>query len=544
VKKTVIILTMVLCMIQMSSFAAPSVGFISDSRALDIQGTSSPGEIVTIIVTNPGINADSLNDTNVSDSLVLLYEFETDDDGAYAGKFTLPATAPAGEYTVYDNRGDFTTFYYADEAEISECITEVTNASESTIESVLEKYTYTKKILGLNLSGDYADYKSCANKLMVGLIKENQPESISDIQDSFEKSLEAAKLSVGEKVTVSDVLQDNMLGIEIEEDLNLSDVADVFMKIRKENVERIEDISKTVREACAIVAVNTSTKGELTQVFEKYNDVLELPLTGKYEKLDKVDVNKHLYHRDFDSVKKIQTAFDKALDEVWDKKSNSSSSKGSTGTGGSTISKIEITTQPENNTDIKQPESDIFDESMIYFTDLDSCVWAQDSINELASKGIVNGVADKIFDPDRDVTREEYLKMLLSAFGIEPSAEKCDFEDVDNAAWYAPYISAATEIGIVKGIDDKNFGVGDAISRQQMAVMTVRMLEYSQKTLNATVLPFTDSELIADYAVNAVAKMVNHGIIKGMDDGSFAPLDNLTRAQAAIVISLSMKAGV
>ena len=533
-KKLSIILSIILCLANVTAFASPEVTFVSDTRALDISGMAQPGEVVSIIVTNPGITSDLLNGESVSEQLVLLYELEANEDGVYDGKFTLPQTAEAGEYTVYDNLGGFTSFYYADEGEISECISAVKNADEFSIEEILKKYTDEKKILGLDLHGDYESYKDIANRLMVSLIKENVPSEISDISQSFSKSCEGAKFSMGDKDEIIEVLDTNTLGIFIDGDLDKNSVVDIFVKVRKDNVSSIYDVIKSVREACAIVSVNSSTKGELTNVLEKYNDVLDLPLDGEYAKLEKVEVNKALYHRNFDSVTDIKTAFVKAVKKVSDDDSSKPSSSGSSNYSGGTASKIEVTNSP-SGIDSDMPN---------YFDDLSGCEWAKDYINDLASKGIVNGVGAKTFAPDKAVTREEYLKMLLGAFGTPLIAGESTFDDTDADAWYTPYIVTAVNMGVVKGIDEKTFGIGNVVTREQMAVMTVRMFEYYGKMLTGGNLNFADSEKVSEYAVDAVSKMVSAGIINGMDNNCFVPAGNLTRAQAAKVISLTMmKAG-
>ena len=539
-KKLSIILSLILCLANVAAFASPDVSFVSDSRALDISGTAQPGEVISIIVTKPGVTSDSLNGESVSSQLVLLYELEANEDGFYAGKFTLPETSAAGEYIVYDNKGEFTSFYYADADEISQCISAVKNADESSIEAVLNKYTNEKKILGLDLLGDYESYKLVANKLMTGLVKENAPSAISDIQQYFSKSCEGAKISMASKDEIVELLDNNTLGISIDETLDKNVVVDMFIKIRKESVSEINDVVKSVREACAIVAVNSSTKGELTAVLENYNDVLELPLNGAYATLEKVEVNKSLYHRNFDSVEDIKKAFTNAINEVLNsnaaQSSPGSSNSGSSNSGGGTVSRVEVT----------NPSSGFVPSAPVlptYFDDLSGFEWAKDYINDLASKGIVNGVGVKTFAPDKSVTREEYLKMLLGAFGTKLINSECTFEDADSGAWYTPYIVTAVEMGIIKGIDEKNFGVGGIVTREQMAVMTVRMFEYHGKMLSAGNLNFADSEIISEYAKDAVSKMANTGIINGMDNNCFVPGGNLTRAQAAKVISLTMKAG-
>ncbi|MBQ4528747.1 MAG: S-layer homology domain-containing protein [Clostridia bacterium] len=537
-KKTVLILTIILGLIQMSAFAAPSVSFVSDSRALDISGTANPGETVSLMVTCPGVSVDSISGDSIASDVVLLYELEADENGNYSGKFTLPEASVAGEYNVIDNHNNIASFYYADENEIAECVKAVNEASETTLDSVLKKYTNDKKILGLNFSEEYNKYQNSANKIMISFIADKATENIGDIQSYFNKSVEAACIAVGDAELVCAMLEDNSLGIELDSSLDAQELTNMFVKIRNDKLSSVSEIIKTFREASAIVKVNSSTKGEMTDVLEEYNDVLELNLTGKYDKLEKVEVNKYLYHRDFDSIEDIQKAFRDAIEKVSDKNESSSSGGGSGSGFGSTTSRVEVTTTPALPSNPTLPPS-----SVSYFDDLEGCEWAVDYINELASKGIINGVGNKNFAPNDAVTREQYLKMLLGAFGITPDSGESFFKDVENGSWYAPYINWAVSNGIVKGLNDSTFGVGQNVTREQMAVMTVRMLDFMGITLTEGSLGFSDSHAISDYAKDAVSKMTALGILSGMPDGTFAPSGNLTRAQSAKVISLTAKAG-
>ncbi len=525
-----------LCFCQIVS-AAPEVSFVSDSRALDIEGVASSGEVVTIIVTKPGIADSALTNVNASESLVLLYELTANQSGTYSGKFTLPASSSSGEYTVYEGNGSFAKFYYADSAEIEECINAVNSAAVSDLTEVFNRYTNTKKILGLDLTGLYSSYTSSSNNIFKSLINAKKAEQISDIKSYFEKSVEAAQLAQGSKTVVLSVLESNTLGISVSSSLDKNSVVDMYLKLRSTGISGIDDISLKLRQASAICSVNTSTKGKITDVLTEYNDVLNLPLSGSYASLDKVEVNKYLYQQNFDSIEKIRTAFTTGVNAVSGAKpGNQTHQQGPSSPvgGGNTISKVEVSSTPSVVSPAGPASS---------FSDISEAQWAEDYINELASKNIINGVGGNLFAPNRNVTREEYLKMLLSAFGVNAQAADTLFTDVDASAWYAPYVSEAVKLGIVTGISDTAFGTGSSITREQMAVMTVRMLEYTGKKLNAEEVNFTDFDAISQYALDAVSKLCALDIINGMPDGSFAPGESLTRAQAAKVISLIMKVG-
>ena len=170
------------------------------------------------------------------------------------------------------------------------------------------------------------------------------------------------------------------------------------------------------------------------------------------------------------------------------------------------------------------------------FTDIGNVPWAETAINTLAQKGVLSGNGDGTFAPDRLLTRNEFVKMIVVAFDIERTGNELSYADIDNNSWSAEYIKAAVDAGIIFGVDDTNFGDGMNIIRQDVAVIAERILKHKGLELKSSSLKFEDSYEIADYALSAVAKVNYNGIMNGMSDTLFAPLGNTTRAQAAVVI--------
>lgn len=159
--------------------------------------------------------------------------------------------------------------------------------------------------------------------------------------------------------------------------------------------------------------------------------------------------------------------------------------------------------------------------------------WAAADINALAAAGIVNGVSATEFNPTANVTREQFVKMIVGALGLDIIDTTVTFNDVDAKAYYAPYVATAVQNGIVKGVSDEWFGVGENITREDMATIIYRALGLTGTNLPA----FADAADIAGYAQPAVAELATLGVITGYEDGTFAPKANATRAEAAVVIN-------
>ena len=167
------------------------------------------------------------------------------------------------------------------------------------------------------------------------------------------------------------------------------------------------------------------------------------------------------------------------------------------------------------------------------FSDVPYTHWANTAIETLAERNVLSGYPDNTFKADNTVTREEFVKMAISAFGVaKGDAEVKAFNDVDSSFWAKSYIDIAVSAGVVNGISDSKFGIGEVVTRQDSAVIIARSL----KLANANGKTFADDASIAEYAKDAVAAMSSAGIINGYEDGTFKPNGLLSRAEAAQII--------
>ena len=182
---------------------------------------------------------------------------------------------------------------------------------------------------------------------------------------------------------------------------------------------------------------------------------------------------------------------------------------------------------------IPEEAPDVADITAPGFMDLSGYEWAETEIMYLYDNGIVNGTGNNAFSPEQNVTREEFVKMLVSAAGLTEQ-RNYDFEDVEVDSWAYPYIMKAVTAGIVNGVSATTFGFGEYITREDMAVLAARVLKYEENDNSETT--FKDSADISDYALTAISAMVHMGITKGYEDGTFGPKAFSTRAEAAVVI--------
>ena len=168
------------------------------------------------------------------------------------------------------------------------------------------------------------------------------------------------------------------------------------------------------------------------------------------------------------------------------------------------------------------------------FEDVPADHWAVDYIKQMKDMGVVSGKTVTSFEPDATITRAEFVKMIAVAFGLEVGAAESDFADCGADDWYTPYVAAAAEAGYVNGVSDTEFGANDQISRQDICTILGRIMGLTGEEADVA---FADVDDIADYALDAVKALANVGILKGYEDGTFAPTKNATRAEVCKILS-------
>ncbi|WP_150275977.1 S-layer homology domain-containing protein [Paenibacillus tepidiphilus] len=175
------------------------------------------------------------------------------------------------------------------------------------------------------------------------------------------------------------------------------------------------------------------------------------------------------------------------------------------------------------------------------FTDLGNVAWAAPAIQELTAKGIINGVGGKSFAPLKDVTRAEFITMIVRAFSLPLENASASFSDVSTASWAYSYVAAGVENGLVNGVGNGKFEPNRAITREEMAIIAANALtKFKGKAVtdaDAALASFKDKASIASYGKDAVALLTQEGIVKGMTADTFAPKGIANRAQAAVIIS-------
>ncbi|WP_340030679.1 glycosyl hydrolase 53 family protein [Paenibacillus sp. FSL K6-1122] len=180
--------------------------------------------------------------------------------------------------------------------------------------------------------------------------------------------------------------------------------------------------------------------------------------------------------------------------------------------------------------------------------DLQNHNWALQEVQNLYGKGIITGMSATRFAPKGELTRAQFLQMIIKGIGDthQPDPSISVPTDVKEGQWYANSVRLGIEMNIIQGRADGSFGANERISREDMAVMLNRALKVVQHDQDATNavqgnMMFVDNTEIAAYAKEAVASMQQLGLLNGMPDGTFAPKETANRAQGAVAVARMME---
>ncbi|MGZ4164269.1 MAG: S-layer homology domain-containing protein, partial [Tumebacillaceae bacterium] len=178
----------------------------------------------------------------------------------------------------------------------------------------------------------------------------------------------------------------------------------------------------------------------------------------------------------------------------------------------------------------------------VQFADIDKS-WAKADIKLLADKMIITGYSDGNFHPTENVTRGQFATLLARGLGLSKSTNAVKFTDVANNAFYAGYVQALADAGIVNGYSDGTYKGGDNISRQDTIILLSKAVEFlklrgdlSDADAAQAIQKFKDIDKVGGYAKTAVGITTGLHLISGDDQGHLNPTNNTSRAETVIMI--------
>lgn len=172
------------------------------------------------------------------------------------------------------------------------------------------------------------------------------------------------------------------------------------------------------------------------------------------------------------------------------------------------------------------------------FGDLQNVPWAKQAIEVMAAREIIKGISMNSYSPTDSIKRADFVALLVRALELKGTGKSTAlFSDVQKSDYYYDELVIAKELGIVTGLEDATFRPNGEISRQDMMVLTARALEASGKQIQASgvINVYPDEASISSYAKDSALSLIKFGVVNGKN-GSIAPNDALTRAEAAVIL--------
>lgn len=488
--------------------------------------------------------ADFSQPLNIADVL----ELNADADGSYTYDISFDKeNGRVGNYKVYIWAGedsDYGEFYFANETTELLYLEAVKTAAQGTDDEVLREKLYD--YYGI-LNIDSSAYKQ-APQLSVAKISHETLKpfngGIADLAKHIRVASAIAMLNMGNTVDVFDNA-DNFLDSNVKTYNNIKKMNSLFENsisaqgkknvindVKSKNFTTITAFEEAFADSCflnAVYAANVSGYGHIEGLLtnDDYTSAVGIN-TQLYDALSPTEKSNVASTLITNGKVSSITAFQSSLDALSTPVEGGDDDGG--GGGGGIKSSMSVTAPPEES--VEKTNS--------VYSDMEQAQWAEGAVNTLSEKGIVNGVGNGRFEPMRSVTREEFLKMLLSSLNIAQLTTSAEFSDVDNDKWYSGWIAAGAESGIITGRADNTFGVGESISREDCAVMIFRALKLETAT---GAVGFTDADSVSEYAKDAVSSMKKQGIINGMEDGAFYPKKTCSRAEAAVMLMRVLERG-
>ncbi|WP_217593544.1 Ig-like domain-containing protein [Cohnella sp. GbtcB17] len=174
--------------------------------------------------------------------------------------------------------------------------------------------------------------------------------------------------------------------------------------------------------------------------------------------------------------------------------------------------------------------------------------WASAEVNDMTSRLIIEGVNDTEFMPDAAITRAEFAAIVTRGLGIQSRSYTGGFSDVASGNWYAGAVQAAADYGLIDGYVDGTYLPNRNITRQEAVAVLIRAgaipkLEATVTTneANRALSAFADGGDVPSWARSSIASAINLNLLKGRG-GKLDPEANLTRAEAAVIVRRLLQA--
>ncbi|MCH5186774.1 MAG: S-layer homology domain-containing protein [Oscillospiraceae bacterium] len=560
---------------------------------------ANDGVVISAIMTKPGVKPSYTDDNIIAASLAAQNpsgEPVVWRDGTFTSVVTVPDDVPTGEYWIhvgssatgeytheavsylsYNDRNELMAVYNSDSANAEKLMEQLDSMSQPLTVNAMDA---NGSAYGKLSSGGKLRFAELLLSLGESYKEEQLEEGIVIEELSFENlakiSRKALLLAAIDSSAEDEYGYENALNIFKEYAVELLHLnpnsnsgftkvfnADNFIKALKaqhpESFSTTEEVEEVIDDALVLAVLNETSHLAYLDYIKSNNDSFQIDedelqnasrntkVAGYYGERIRAELPVYSYE---DFAAAWERASKKA-EKDYDNSKKGSGSSGGSGGGSSSGSKGgssgTISKQVVYNPGLIGPDlvgRDPLGKNLTiydYYDDIYGYEWAFGAIVTLTDEGVISGTGNKKFEPGRTLKREEFMKLLVNAFNLADIRATSSFTDVDEDAWYYMYIASAEQAGITSGRGDGTFGIGDDVTREEMATLVYRAAQKAGLHLattggNVNMSLYSDLDTLSPYALEAVSMLAVNGIMAGETGNLYAPKKGASRAQAALVI--------
>lgn len=193
------------------------------------------------------------------------------------------------------------------------------------------------------------------------------------------------------------------------------------------------------------------------------------------------------------------------------------------------------TNPPETNPSETTPET----KPLFPFADVPQGNYFRDAVEYVYKQGIMEGVSDTMFDIYGTMTRGMLVTVLYRMAGSPATQATTSFVDVPQDAYYAKAVAWAQANDLVNGVSEDRFDPDDEMTQQEFVTLLYRYCIYYCDLTNikpSSLDAFDDADSIVYYAQIPFAWCVSAGIITLEDGKSLAPGEDAIRGYVAMML--------
>ena len=165
--------------------------------------------------------------------------------------------------------------------------------------------------------------------------------------------------------------------------------------------------------------------------------------------------------------------------------------------------------------------------------------WFYDAVAYVYENGIMAGTGETTFEPTMELDRAMAAQLFYNLEGKPAVTGDSAFTDVTSGHWAVDAITWAAQNDIVAGIGGNLYDPDSNVTREQFAVMLYKYARFKGYDLTAAgdLTQFPDAGSISSWAETALSWANGNGLINGHENGTIDPKGSTIRAQAASIMA-------